>query len=586
MAGPLNVVTVSAPGFYGLNTQESGITMPSQFALDATNCIIDKFGRIGSRKGWIKYSNPAEASITAITQANPCSITASGHNLETGEQVTITGVEGMTELNGNTYTVTVVDSATFTLDGTDSTGFTAYTQRGTVTEVSLLTGAVGAISEFTNTDGSLTVLLTADNKLWKLDSNYDPVELTADDASAITITSDNWQIATFNNHAVFVQDGHVPVYYDAAADTYKEYSGVNFTNPTCVSACFNRVWVGEDSTVYWSKILEPQSFTGVGSGYINMREIFGEDDTVTAITSYNGRLVIFGKRNIAFFSGAEDPTGFNFQLSDHIKGIGCIARDSVQNVGTDVVFLSSEGVRTVGRTIQEVSSPIGDVSRNIRDDLVQFANGENEYRIKAVYSPLDAIYLLTLPTTGFTYCFDMRAPLQDGSRRVTVWNNITPSAYCVLRNNDLLLGQTGYVGKYSGYSDNGTTYRLSYYTSYIDFGNAASETMLKKIRLSTLGAAGQDAAMKWAFDYDIDYETSSFKLKEGGTYEYGVDEYFSDDNIDNEAEYSSGLVLDTISFNASGRGAVLQLGIESNISGGSLSIQKIDIFAKNGKLIS
>lgn len=510
MAGRLYAVSLAAPGFYGLNTQESGITISSGFALEATNCIIDKFGRIGSRKGWTTYSNTS-ASVT---------------------------------------------------------------------------GAVRAISQFTKSDGSLEILFTANNKLWKLDGNSDPVELTADDTSAITITDDDWQIITYNNHAVFVQDGHVPVYYDASADTYKEYTGVPFTHLQCGASCFNRVWAAEDNIVYWSKILEPQSFIGTGSGQINIREIFGEDDDVTAISNYNNRLVIFGRRNIAFFAGAEDPTSTSFQMTDHIKGIGCIARDSVQNVGTDVVFLSAEGVRTIGRVIQEQSSPIGDVSKNVRDEIVQYTAGESQYRIKSVYSPKDAFYLLTLPATGYTYCFDMRAQLQDGSRRVTLWTDITPSSYTILKDNTLLLGQVGYVGRYAGFTDNGTTYRLSYYTNYFDFDNSTLEKILKKVRLAIIGATKQDAALKWAFDYNIDYNATSFVLSEGITSEYNVDQYFSDDDTDNEAEYSSGIVLDNISLNLGGKGAVLQIGIEADIDGGALSIQKMDIFAKNGKIVS
>lgn len=505
----LRSVTLAAPGFFGLNTQESGITIASGFALEATNCVIDKFGRIGSRKGWSTISNTSGS----------------------------------------------------------------------------VTGAVRAIAEYTKTDGSLEVLFAANNKLWRLDSNSDPEELTAADASAITITDDDWQIITYNNVAVFVQEGHTPVSYDGTAATYTEFTPPS-ASPSCGCSAFNRVWVADGYTVYWTKILEPTAFTGTGTGYINMREIFGEDDEVVALTSYNNRLVVFGRRNIAFFSGAEDPTGFDFQMSDHIKGIGCIARDSVQNIGTDVVFLSTEGVRTVGRTIQEQSSPIGDVSRNVRDEIVQYVAGESQYRIKSVYSPKDAFYLLTLPATGYTYCFDMRGQLQDGSRRVTLWTEITPSAYAVQKDNTLLVGQIGYVGKYDGFTDNGTTYRMSYYTNYFDFDSSTTEKVLKKIRLAIIGATNQDAALKWAFDYNIDYSATSFVLSEGITSEYNVDEYFSDDDTDNEAEYSSGIVLDNISLNIGGKGAVIQIGIEADIEGGALSIQKMDIFAKTGKLIT
>ena len=71
--------------------------------------------------------------ITGATQANPCEITSVGSNIVTGTMVTITGVTGMTELNGNTYTVTSTGDFTFTLDSTDATGYGTYTGGGTFT---------------------------------------------------------------------------------------------------------------------------------------------------------------------------------------------------------------------------------------------------------------------------------------------------------------------------------------------------------------------------------------------------------------------------------------------------------------------
>lgn len=508
MSKPLKTATIAAPGFYGLNTQESGITLNAGFALEATNCIIDKFGRIGSRKGW-------------------------------------------TKINGTAFT-----------------------------------GQVRAIAEYTKSDGTLEILYAANSKLWRLESDGTSTELTDADLTPITISDDDWQIICYNNYAVFVQADHTMVYYDGTGDTYSEYTAApGSTTPTCGAACFNRVWIADGSTVYWSKILEPQTFTGTGSGFLNIKEIFGEDDEVVAITSYNNRLVIFGRRNIAFFANAEDPTSLDFQMVDHIKGIGCIARDSVQNAGTEVVFLSADGVRTLGRTIQEVSSPIGDVSRNVRDEVVQYAQSENEYRIKSVFSQENAFYLLTLPSTGYTYCFDMRGTMEGGARRVTRWTNITPSAYCVRKNEDLLVGQNGYVAKYDGYNDNTATYRMLYYTNYFDFGDATVESILKKLRLVLIGSTEQEAALKWAFDYDTDYRSIPFQLAEGITSEFNVDEYFSDDATDNEAEYSTGTILDNISLNLGGKGAVLQIGMEADVNGGALSLQKMDIFAKDGKLI-
>jgi hypothetical protein len=71
--------------------------------------------------------------ISGITQANPAVVTSTSHGLATGAEIEITGVVGMTEVNGNTYRITTIDGDTFRLEGTDSTGFTAYTSGGTWT---------------------------------------------------------------------------------------------------------------------------------------------------------------------------------------------------------------------------------------------------------------------------------------------------------------------------------------------------------------------------------------------------------------------------------------------------------------------
>ena len=57
MAQPIQTFSISAPGFCGLNTQDSPLDLASGFALVATNCVIDQYGRIGSRKGYTRLNS-------------------------------------------------------------------------------------------------------------------------------------------------------------------------------------------------------------------------------------------------------------------------------------------------------------------------------------------------------------------------------------------------------------------------------------------------------------------------------------------------------------------------------------------------
>jgi len=70
------------------------------------------------------------ATITGATKANPCVITSANHNLRSGDIVTITGVVGMTQLNGNSYVVTMLTSSTFSLNSVNSTAYGTYTSGG------------------------------------------------------------------------------------------------------------------------------------------------------------------------------------------------------------------------------------------------------------------------------------------------------------------------------------------------------------------------------------------------------------------------------------------------------------------------
>jgi len=83
-------------------------------------------------------------AITAATQANPVVITAVGHPYSNGDEVYITGVVGMTEINDLRFTVSAVGGNNFSLSGVDGTGYTAYVSGGTVARTYIRVDSVTA----------------------------------------------------------------------------------------------------------------------------------------------------------------------------------------------------------------------------------------------------------------------------------------------------------------------------------------------------------------------------------------------------------------------------------------------------------
>ena len=70
MAQQIQAYAVSAPGFYGLNTQDSSLDLASGYALVANNAVIDQYGRIGARKGYTLNHSTAidSADVKTVTE--------------------------------------------------------------------------------------------------------------------------------------------------------------------------------------------------------------------------------------------------------------------------------------------------------------------------------------------------------------------------------------------------------------------------------------------------------------------------------------------------------------------------------------
>ena len=513
MASQLQSYSLSAPGFFGLNTEDSPLSLESGFALVATNCILDQYGRLGARKGWSR-----------------------------------------------------VNSSSGNLGAND----------------------VGVIHELVQTDGTLTILFAGNNKLFKLGTSNAVTELTyGGGGSAPTITASNWQTATLNGIAYFFQTDHDPLIYDPAISTttyrrISEKSGYVATVPQANIAisAFGRLWVANTSsdkvTITFSDLIAGHVWGGGTSGSLDVSRVWPNGaDEVMGLAAHNDFLFIFGKRQILVYSGASTPA--SLVLSDTIGSIGCIARDTIQSVGSDVIFLSDSGVRSLMRTIQEKSAPLRDLSKNVRFDLNSSLAGETLANLKSVYSEKEAFYLLVLPTTLQVYCFDTKQSLQDGASRVTKWDSIAPTALRSLRNGDLYIGKNGYIGKYGTYLDDTLTYRFAYYTNNADLGNPNQISILKNVTAVVIGGSNQFLTIKWAFDYSGAYQSENVYIPTQISYEYGIAEY-------NIAEYTNGVPIKTLSANGSGAGKIVQTGYETTINNVSFSLQKIEIQAKDGKI--
>ena len=510
--------SIAAPAFYGLNTQESGVTLQEGFALQADNCVIDKYGRLGARKGWQTRSNAKDGSTGANANVN----------------------------------------------------------------------LIG-VSNFKDVVGVDTLLSFSVDKFYKGLTNL----VTLTPSTTDTIAAGNWQAATLNDHHYFFQRGYLPLVYtnSGSADTFKSiatHTGTTGTPPSAhtVLAAYGRLWAADTATnkntVYFTDVLNGTKWSGGTSGNINISSVLTQGmDEIVALGAHNGFLVIFCKNNIIIYGDGDNfqagMTTSSLTLVEVIEGVGCIARDSVQNTGEDILFLSNTGIRSLSRTIQEKSQPMRDISKNVRDDVIQAINAENINLIKSVYSPINAFYLITFPTSQQTFCFDTRAPLEDGSFRATIWPSVSPKGFLSI-DSTLYFAEANGVAEYRGYQDDGSKYEMAYYSNFFDLGMANVSKIVKKLSATTVGATGQSFTLKIGYDYSPVYYSYTFTLETGTVFEYGITEY-------GVGQYSGSVLINEQKASTQGAGDIIQIGFTTDINGTPMSLQKISLYAKQGKVL-
>ena len=629
MSRPLKSISIAAPAILGINTQSSSVNLQDGFALQADNCIIDKFGRLGSRKGWDLKTDTVKRTSSDTMITGTVTVTADVSAAST----TI----GLTTAADATLGLDADDKISF---GTDPTLYTIATgahniSAGTTGNIVLTTGVarplvagesinvanILGMHHFIDFTGTKTTISWSATQFYTGYTTLTALDVTG--ASAQSLSTGNWMAATLNDLAYFFQEGYRPLVYDPVAGTLKPMQDLDFTGVIVdtgngagiadevatniaaipqggfVMSAFGRLWVakiggttGNKTKVYFSDVNDGRDWTQGLAGVLDIASVFPKGtDQITGLATQNGALVILCRNSIVIYDDQvnnfnDTITVTNLTLADIIYGVGCIAAKTIVNTGEDVLFLDSTGVRSLGRTIQEKSRPMRDVSMNVRDDLlddvVETKNTTNVTidEITAIYSPIDGFYLLSFPTRKKAYCFDTKGILQDGSFRVTTWSDVPHISYAFDPLSDVIniVGAAG-IAEYDGYTDYGLPYPMTYYTNHFDMGDASVTKILKKVGLVLLGSNAQSFNIKVSTDYQSRFETyPHLGSASASISQYGISEY-------NIAEYSSGIALENIALPVGGSGTVLQVGFETIISGQILSLQKLNISTKIGRML-
>jgi len=415
-------------------------------------------------------------------------------------------------------------------------------------------------------------------------------------------TASDWQFVNFNKGLYGFQTGNPPIKYTSStwAVTTTKPAGVTTFDPSCGMGYYGRNWVGgitdEKDVVYYTDTLQGDNWTTGAYGSIDLKTVW-----------VYGKLVIFGKHNIAIYNGPQEPT--TMALDEVIRGVGCASRDTVIAVGDDLLFLSDTGVRSLNRTSEVDKLPLTEYSINVKDTLIR--NISQSSNVKSVYVENEGVYIMSFPDLNITYVFDMKHLTPNKSPRITTWHfdsDREPTSMAYTESKGFLLGQrVGSVASYEGYYDkqynSGGTYTTYSYTgtfltTWLDLGDSALAALLKKLKAIISGGSGTVVGLKWYKDFNvIPSKTLQFQLNPsttGTTSLWGASSsLYGATTVSHthvaathpaSSTYAPVYGLKEYQLNLTGSAKFLQIEMSAETKGHVASLQTLTLLYKQGKI--
>ena len=559
--GTLIPLRVTAPGFYGLNKQNT-VGNDLHWASECDNTVIDAKGRLAVRKARLTVTSAAISGTPRLRSLF--------------EQVLSNG------------TTVILSAAAAKL----------YSGTSTLTDI---TGTAGGGTGITDAHWQFQNI---NNNVVGFQSGHDPIFRTTGNFSLLQQQLSAWTTTTAYvvGDVVRATSGNLTIYFHCTVSgtsggtepTWVTGEGGTTTDGTvtwttrvmptgnvCHSA-FSRIWVtgSNPSIIEFSDTLLPAKFRGGAAGTLDLKTVWA-GDIVIAISSFENLLVIFGRKTVLLYTGASDPT--TMALSEKLEGVGTFARDSLGHTGNDLLFLSDSGVRLLSRTVASGGKePLGDLSVHVRDDMMASAVAEDVDVIKAAYHEPEGFYAISFPAAGYDYVFDLRFPNPDRTPKITRWRNFGSTAYFSARDRNLYCGGAGVVARYSGYNDGTTgTYAVTYRSTWVDIVDpswAAGRIKIPKHwNLKIITNKAYQIVFVWGYDYDETLSSSVANIvtrgtgSEWGVFEWGIGEWSGSDSFASLRE------------NPTGNGTVMRFGFNLTVDGSPFALQQLNILYKLGR---
>lgn len=561
MAQQQQNISLTAPAFQGINTEDSPLAQDITFASRANNAVLDEFGRVGARKGMVEYSDSLD--LTNATDAPTYDAT----RVRIGQIAQAEGLDPVCVAQVEYSNVGVVVQTSEYMAKLDETELVILNHSADALTAIQAGSLTPAIVEFAD---KYYVFIEGQSAL-EVDSVAETAQLLKDQAGFLHPQDDSGALTNSD------------IKGDIACSAYGRLwvSGVD--------GDYQKIWYSDlrDARVWYDGKAVPTDSQNTGGG-IEVAEYWPAGrDRIVGIEAHNNGLVVFGRNNIILYGNAVgDPAAIGgIFLQDTIEGLGLVSRDAVASMGSDLLFVDDTGVRSLGRSIQEQSVPIGDLTANVRTDIASKISSVSDLSsVSLSYWPSEGITVCNFEEADFAYVLDMRKPSSTGGLRITTWSEVkfdrSVSVELSGQSRVLLGGEMGgAVLRYGANVDYGDVpYTFSYESNPLSLGDPVRQKFPKRVDVSILSRdAATAATVKWGFNNTLNYSKAL-------TVDALIPAYFSTAQFGVDGYGPAKPTVKRYRVNTKGSGELVSLGVEATIDGGVFSLQELNLQLLIGRI--
>ena len=516
---PLPLVT---PGAAGLNTQSSSSLIGTEFAVSATNSVIDSNGRLATRKGMAPRSVATTQPVRTLFEYRRIDGTSDMVIVWKGGASTDLDDPGSNNITGTVNFLT--GDARFTNYANQLWG--------------VQSGVDGSLMQYTGT------------------GNFTPITPTFDTATE----EGDIILGAFGRLWVTRADGKT-VSYSALLDTTGDFQAASGGGDIDMTS----VWTDGSDVI-----------TGLAA-FNGALVIFGKRHIVFWTDGQGSALGIDPTQMYV----VDTITGTGCLSPDSIQPVGdtdllFLSRNGVQSISRLIQEKSNPTATLTDNVRDQLSSDVQAVVDTNTDIRSAYSPEEGFYALSLSSGTGARTWVLDQRR---------KFQDQDGDvlARVTTWD-LTPTAMVVLDDGTFYLSSVTNtrVARYTGDTDEDAGIAWSYRSPWVDLGRenpqlAVRTKILKSIRALVEAQQDTDLTFSWYYDFNpaadgsevVNYTPSA--VSEYGEAEFGVAEWGAFEVVNNNVH-------------GGGDGQYLQLGIEKT-GGSGVALQQLTLYPKIGRIV-